>query len=413
MASVEGVDAVPDVEALLACLTLAHRYEEFSHCRICGPPPGVGCTCAPREATPQAMSPLERFKRRRGQFEGAAVVELFSGGVPFRSLRLIRRSTFDFSEKPSIGADLVKWAARDRLSVLSPSVPKLVVPAGEEETLTATASAGGAYCCDTGGESFVLNAFSTPGIQTNDNALKRTSPPEDGDDLEGLPASHGSCLSNLDTELDLSRNNLPHRPASRLVARRPRGHPVTNPRQLSAISTEGHAYSPVRVQGSSHSVAGPRPHTAPPAVRAAPPNDTPPASSAKPVATGTHGSVTANMARALQIVKDYGGSSNITRIVPMSDVEIDKVFRRARNREAAAFGNLRRKIRLQGLRGNLEECEECLQALLVENRELGVPPAATGVAILQGITVERESRAEGGCGGGGGSGVIKKEDGRG
>lgn len=88
------------------------------------------------------------------------------------------------------------------------------------------------------------------------------------------------------------------------------------------------------------------------------------------------------ISRALMIIKDHGGSSNSTheqllRILPMSAEDVAKTFRHAKGREAAAFGNLRRKIRLQGLRSNLgdvrrrkAEFDEHSQALLLDNRTL-------------------------------------------
>lgn len=75
----------------------------------------------------------------------------------------------------------------------------------------------------------------------------------------------------------------------------------------------------------------------------------------------------------------------LLRLVPMSDGELARTFRRAQNSEAAAFGNLRRKILQQALHGDLDrarrkkrKCELRLQELFREREALRLTLATEG-----------------------------------
>lgn len=90
---------------------------------------------------------------------------------------------------------------------------------------------------------------------------------------------------------------------------------------------------------------------------------------------------------------DAGGSTSISNeqlraIVPMDDDDLHQTFRKARSREAATYGNLKRKFRLLALRTNLadvrvrkQECNTRVEILRRENRELRKALAETGVVV--------------------------------
>lgn len=197
---------------------------------------------------------------------------------------------------------------------------------------------------------------------------------DDADQEQFAAVSEPLLISTGGILLDMSSRNAPNN-----VPRRPRSPPAAIHPQPSTPSTgiSNNYMAPIHGLSNAAVVHLPTPSLSDsqPGSRLSSPPD--PASSQEIPNNNTD-----NITRGLQVIKDHGGTTNITQeqlqsIVPMEDDEIWRTFRRARCREAAAFSNLRRKIKLQTLRSNLvdvrrrnKECTERFHVLLHENRAL-------------------------------------------
>lgn len=107
MAAAIEADTDPAVDALLDCLNLVYAFKDYRH--------------------------RQHSFNGRGQFEGDCVIDLRAGGVSYLSMRTIQLTVFDMRDHiGSLESQLICWAARDRRSVLSPSLPKLVMHSNEE-----------------------------------------------------------------------------------------------------------------------------------------------------------------------------------------------------------------------------------------------------------------------------------------
>lgn len=389
MAAAMAADTIPDMEAVLESLNVVYTFSEVRHCPECGALPETPCECPPSGSQACSMYFKNNTNGRRGVYMGGAVIDFLMGGVSFRSVRLKRRSFFDFTQNRSLRSELISWAARDRLSELSPSLTKLVMPAegGRQPEPICIGVDDGAlrgvsndYANRSVPQLQQGTTIRPEGVTCSEDANANHSIPQlDVDsNLQDIPLT--AHISNFTTSmaLDILRNEQPLRAAAPVkIAHRPRG-PVAEtrrqPRVLSPVDpVEPLTPSPLpntiasgalRLRNSSRSVSSEL--------------------EAGTVAANENGGIlnSNKITRGLQVIKEYGGSSNITpeqlrRIVPMSDRELIITHRRARNRESAAYTNLRRKIKLQTLRSDVirvrkrkVECSERVRALLRENQAL-------------------------------------------
>lgn len=394
MAGVLGKDAFPDVDSLLECLNVVYAFDEVRDCSSCGAPPETSCTCNTSPSPSRVPVLKTRIDKRRGKYVGGAVIDFLVGGVSFRSVQLHRKTSFDFSDNPSLDQDLLFWAARDRLSELSPSVTKLVMPTdGDPQVVPMSMGA-------TIGNPVVIDSFVSEPLPVLHEVS--TSDPEGSNNFETGDEHHPTSQTNDRMELALSsisnvRNcgfelatssNLSTQISPLYVPRRPRGSPEMTERRQRAVVSAGPAEPLVLVDDESgfrspSLMRSPSPQAAV-SGRATSASEAPARSSEDDEG---------NLSRALRVIKDHGGTTTITReqllaIVPMDEEELSRVFRRARNRESAAYSNLQRKLRLQALRSNLvdlrrrkAESNVRLQALLLENRALRVALAAAGTSV--------------------------------
>lgn len=360
--SAMAANTVPDVESLLECLNLFFSYDEVRHCPLCDAPPAAFCECS-QPLTAERLPVQSRIIGLRGQYEGTGEVELLAGGVSFHAVKLRQVTIYEVPEQQVLCQQLISWAARDKLGLLSPTLTRLVMPASEELQPEPTGT-------------FAV-----------------------GDHDESLPPSGLESIAGIDS----STNQLPPTSAPQCGPRRPRrGRPpsaVSRKRAAKArtcVDEVPDIASPP-VPDSMHSGPFSRPMHAGSRVQ----QNGVPGPAAAEVSGGVSDIdgqqrkfntevITETMERGLQVIKAHGGSRNISReqllrLVPMSQRDLSRTFRRAQNRESAALGNIRRRIMLQELRGNLDsarrkkiECDERLHALLGENQTLRAALAAEG-----------------------------------
>lgn len=399
MAAAITAETDPDVDALLECITWVYRFQERRHCPRCGVPPAMDCGCTLSPTRAIGMSFKQSMYHRRGEYEGSLAIDLLAGGVVYHSMRSAQRMIFGIPDNGAFLSRLVDWAARDRISSLNPSLPKLVMPSNGEmmpETIS------------------VEPAQNTQNVSDVDLSATTTDCP--------------SAMGIGDPELDFDMYPLPSETiqvsnpgaASAIVLKQPRSNPVETLWQrcfVSRLHAVGSRLPVAAVAPTAPSVLGvpmppavgmsgigspPTPSNTPHGSKARPaPNDllSEPAGATADADVESGGlvestsKITEKMSRGLNVIKDHGGSSSITpeqllRFVPMSDCEISKTFRSARRRESAVFGNLRRKIRQQCRRSDLEdmrqrkaECEERQYALLFENRALRAALSAEGTSF--------------------------------
>lgn len=423
MASAIAADTDPDVDALLQCLNLVYAHQDYRHCPLCGVPPAISCDCVLPPTCPYGKAFKEIMYHTRGEYDGDCVVDLFAGGVSYRTMSSLQRTTFDMRDNGALASQLLSWAARDRLRVLSPSLPRLAMPAigdTQPHLISVDPSVNIEDLSD-----FDLNIAANQAPLTVDvsgfedsyaatsNILAGNARDNEGD-LNPCPFPEVSMpIGTIDVVADMPGSEHPPGTYSIVVARQPHG---------SHVEALGHRSATASVTGVPPAVPAPSTTSAfgVPGISALPSScSTAPGLLSLPVqaerllevetaAAAAGASVEQNelidtpvepvsdiMARGLKVIKDNGGSTNITReqllsIVPMSKHDLAKTFRRARNRESAAFGNLRRKIRMQSLRSSLEdvrkrevECNERLRMLLHENHALRVAVRAKGASVMR------------------------------
>lgn len=421
MGAAMAAGTVPDVDSLLECLNLVYTFEEDRHCPVCAAPPGTQCACTQSATDPLDMtvaSPLKRsVYNNRGEYEGGAVIELMAGGMLYRSIHSTRLTTVDLSEHRSLGPQLIEWAVRDRIGALSPTLTKLVMPARGHWLPELMSSAPAMNT--TSLSEFVLRtaaANAPPAIGFGGGLDRADFAVADAHAGDLLPAGEDNDMTNLALPTmpamqhpSLAPEVPPKAPAPEIppkapapasappfVARRPRPPRTETQGQLTSVSPVTPVFAGADTVASpllSNMSSGSGPRSGQSAPRS-PLADADAADAGDGSASsGGEGGIPDTIVRGLQVIKAHGGSTKITRerlsqIVPMRDRDIAKTFRRARNREAAAKSNLKRKVRLQALRTNLAdvrrrkvECSERYEMLAQENEALRAALAATGAVV--------------------------------